>query len=214
MNERTEVISTNKIIFAVIFVCAALITSLFVFNLSHRPEKILPQEMGLIFPEPRDIKNVELVTTDGKEFTQKNFYERWTLVFFGFTHCSNICPASLDVLNKAYTEVKVMHPDLQVVFISLDPERDKPAQLEKYLASFNKNFIGASGKLDGLRKLQSQFGVYSTRDENSGSNYQLQHSASIFLINPKGKWQGMFNYGLKPAELVKAINIGINNLHS
>lgn len=214
MDKRTEVISTNKIIFAVIFVCAALITSLFVYNLSHRPEKILPQEMGLIFPEPRDIKNVELVTTDGKAFTQKNFYERWTLVFFGFTHCSNICPASLDVLNRAYTELKATHPDLQVVFISLDPERDKPAQLEKYVQSYNKNFIGASGKLDGLRKLQSQFGVYSTRDESSGSNYQLQHSASIFLINPKGKWSGMFNYGLKPTELTKAINIGMNNMHT
>lgn len=206
MNKRQEVVSTNKIIFAVIFVSAALITSLFVFNLSHRPKQVLAADQGIIFPEPRDVNSFDLMTTEGKPFTQKDLYQHWTLVFFGFTHCSQICPASLDVLKRAYVSLKQTHPDLQVVFISLDPSRDNPATLSKYVSSFNKEFIGVSGKIDTLRKLQSQFGVYSERDDSaSDSNYQLMHSGNIFLINPRGKWAAMFNAGLKPQELVSAV---------
>lgn len=209
MNERKEVVSINKIIFAVIFVSAALITSLFVFNLSHRPKQILSQKQGLLFPEPRDIKSFDLVTTDGKPFGVKELSQHWTLVFFGFTHCSEICPASLGVLNRVYPELKKAYPNLQVAFVSLDPERDNAKTLDAYTHSFNKEFIGASGKIDSLRKLQSLFGVYGERDESSGKDYQLIHTASIFLINPQGKWSGMFNYGLQPKEFIDAVKIGM-----
>ena len=211
MPDREEVIATNKIIFAVVFVCAAIITSLFVFNITHRPTKsLVSASQGLVFPEPRDINRFELMTTDGKPFTQDNLRGHWTVLFFGFSHCASICPASLDVIKHAYTSLKQAHPDLQVVFISLDPDRDKPAILEKYVHSFNTDFIAVSGKTDTLRKLQSQFGVFSARDNASGNDYQLQHTASIFLINPKEKWAAMFNAGLTADELVTGMNASIN----
>lgn len=210
MEKREEVIATNKIIFAVVFICAALITSLFVFNLSHRPKPLLSQDQGILFPEPREIKSFDLVATAGNAFTQTELRQHWTLLFFGFTHCSQICPATLDVLKRTYASLREAHPDLQVVFVSLDPERDKPAELSSYLHSFNKDFIGVSGKTDTLRKLQSQFGVYSEREDTAtGKDYQLMHTANIFLINPNGKWAGMFNNGLKPQELIKAVEVGI-----
>ena len=206
MQNRKEIVPIHKIVFAVIFVSAALITSLFVFNLSHRPQKLmLPADQGIVFPEPRDINTFELVTTDGKPFTQDNLRNHTTLLFFGFSHCANVCPATLNIIEHAYASLKKASPNLQVVFVSLDPLRDKPAALEKYVHSFNADFIDVSGKIDALHKLQSQFGVYSARDQAPSNNYQLQHTASTFLINAKGKWASIFNYGLKPDQLVAGV---------
>jgi protein SCO1 len=77
-------------------------------------------------------------------------------------------------------------------------------ELQKYTTHFNADFIGVSGKIENIRKLQSQLGVYSAREDNS-NNYQLQHTASIMLISPEAKWVGMFKFGLPPIEFEQAV---------
>ena len=115
------------------------------------------------------------------------------------------------MLGRAYQKLYATYPNLQVVLISLDPERDNLQTLSTYTHSFNKNFIGATGQIQELRKLQSQLGIFSERDTTS-SNYQLQHTSSILLINPQGKWAGLFKFGMNPEQFTQAFTEAIKIL--
>lgn len=208
--QNTPIVSINKIIFFVVFVSAALITSLFLFHLRQKPQvAALSTDIGMVFPVARDIKDFNLITANNQAFTQKNFYNHWTLLFFGFTHCASVCPTTLDTMSKAYVGLHALYPNLQVALVSLDPERDTPASLDNYTRAYQADFIGVTGKIQELRKLQSQLGVYSERDSAANTNYQIQHTSSIMLVNPQGKWQGLFKFGLKPEQLAQAVTTSI-----
>src|SRR5579872_2000793 len=152
--------SHHKIILLVVFICAAIMTSLFVFHMNHKSTpSTIASEDGMIFPIAREIKPFELQANADKKFTQQNLQQHWTLMLFGFTHCATICPTSMDMLNRVYLKLHSQYPNLQVVMISLDPERDTPAVIANYVHSFNTEFIGITGKTEELRKLQSQLGI-------------------------------------------------------
>lgn len=211
--QNTQTISTNKLVAFLVFICAALFSSLFIFHLSNKPKIMLSPDYGTLFPSAREIKPFKLITSDNQPFTQKNLYGHWTLLFFGFTHCSSICPTTLALLNRSYNKLHDQYANLQVAFISLDPSRDTPDALQKYTQSFNPNFIGASGEIQELHKLQSQLGIFATRDTATPeSDYQLQHTASILLIDPKGRWAGMFKFGLNPEQLAQAFTESMKSL--
>lgn len=207
-------LSTNKIIIFLVFICTAIMTSLFVFHLRHplQPSSLSSND-GMLFPVTRDIKPFDLVSADNKKFSKNDFLNHWTLLFFGFTHCSSICPTTLAMMNQAYSELHPTYPNLQIVLISLDPDRDTPNALAQYTHSFNPNFIGVTGKIQEIRKLQSQLGIFSARDSASPeSNYQLQHTPSIMLIDPQGQWAGMFNSGMNPKQLAHAFDSSVKFL--
>lgn len=197
----------NKIIFFVVFVCAAIMSSLFIFHLRQAPvQTTLNNDYGLIFPVTREIKPFDLVSSDEKKFGIQDLYGHWTLMFFGFTHCSQICPDTLGVIGKAYPKLHAAIPNLQVVLISVDPARDTPDSLKQYTKTFNPDFLAATGKINEVRKLQSQLGIFAELDNTTtGTDYQIQHTPSILLINPKGQWAGLFKYGLTPAQFSQAV---------
>lgn len=208
---NNQTIATHKIIVFIVFVCAALMTSVFVYHSTQKNKPaILSSDIGMLFRTPRDIKSFELVTNTNQPFSEKNFYQHWTLLFFGFTHCASVCPVTLDVMQHAYQTLHAKYPNLQVVLVSVDPERDSPLALDQYVHRYNPDFLGVTGKIENIHKLQSQLGIYSARD-TATNNYQVQHTSSILLINPQGKWAGLFKYGLKPKELEQGIEIGLNN---
>jgi protein SCO1 len=212
MDNATKV-SNNKIFSLLAFVCVAIMTSVFVFHLSHKNDQ--PQaasDNSLIFPAGRDIKEFSLVSASEQPFTQQDFRQHWTLLFFGFTHCPNVCPTTLSMLSKAYEQLHTTYPDLRVVLVSLDPERDSTTTLAKYTAQFNPDIIGVSGKIQELHKLQSQLGIYSERSEGDKGNYNLQHTSSILLINPQGKWVGVYKYGMSPSAFVAEFNANMKQL--
>lgn len=211
--QREPGIATYKIITFIVFVCAALITSLFVYRNNHQDNAIVGDNgNALILPVGRDIKNVDLISADDKPFTERNFMNHWTLLFFGFTNCSSVCPITMEMMSKAYPELHRDIPNLQVVLVSLDPDRDTMANLKKYTSSFNPDFIGVSATIGKVRKLQSQLGVYSSPENNASSNYQLQHTASIMLVSPQGKWVGMFKFGMNAKEFSEAVKSGVTSL--
>lgn len=201
-------ISNHKIILFAVFVMAAIMSSLFVFRMSHMEKQtVAADEFSTIFTVPRDIKDFELVKADGTPFKQKDLLNHWTLLFFGFTHCPNVCPTTLAMLSKAYPDLHKSYPNLQVVLVSLDPERDSVDVLSKYTKQFHADFMGTSGKIQELRKLQSQLGIFSVND-----NGELQHTSSIILMNPQGKWSGLFKYGMTPNEFTKSFDKSVNRL--
>lgn len=202
----TQPPSHQKIMFLLAFLCAGIMASLFVYRISHQEmPTVLVDGEATLFKAPRDIKDFELITSHNKPFTQKNLIGRWSMLFFGFTHCATICPATLTKLDLAHPKLHSLDPRLQIVFISLDPERDSLAKLNQFLGRYRTDFIGVTGKIQNVRKLQSQFGIYAEPDtKTAGDNYQLIHTASIILIDPRGRFAGIFSADIKPEQLVEA----------
>lgn len=202
-------IPTHRIVAFLIFICGALFSSLFIYHLSNSNQikSTLSADDGTLFPSAREIQPFTLYSGDQKQpFTLKSLSGHITLLFFGFTHCSSICPTILDLMSRAYNQLSPQYPNLQVVFISLDPLRDTPASLQKYTQSFNPRFISATGEMQEIRKLQSQLGIFATRVEAKESNYQLQHTASILLFDTKGRWAGILKSERTPTQFAAAFS--------
>jgi protein SCO1/2 len=127
---------------------------------------------------------------------------RWSLVFFGFTHCPDVCPSALydlDLASRQLAEANAAAgdgtgPAHQVVFVSVDPERDTPERIAQYVAYFNPGFIGVTGAHEQLAALTAQLGIaYQVEEHAAGSErYDVVHSASVVLIDPRGHLRGAF----------------------
>jgi len=193
----------------VVFIVAAILSSLFIFHLRHQQKPILATNDITLFNAARSIKDFDLIEANGEAFKHKNLRGHWTLMLFGFTHCSDVCPASLDMLARAYKELKPRYPTLQVVLVSLDPTRDTNKHLLAYTKQFHPDFIGTTGSIEALRKLQSQLGIYAAKEQGANGDYQIQHTSSILLLNPKGEWAGAIRYGLTPTQFVSTFHTSI-----
>lgn len=154
------------------------------------PTTQLPKSTVTVFPQGRKIAAFDL--THGL-LSKKMLLQHWTFLFFGFTHCSQICPVTLTELKKTYTDLHAYYPELQVIFITLDPKRDQQDELKRYLASFHKDFIALRATTKQLEELKQPFGVFS---EKNGDTANSSHTGSLFLINPQGQWTAIFPNGL------------------
>lgn len=193
----TNTKNTYKTIGLLSLLCLLLVTTLIVYRTQQNTNiKFYTSENATMFPVGLEIKPFKLSNAIGGKFSNKDFFGNWTLVFFGFTHCANVCPATMDMLAHAYDKLVSIRPNIKVVLVSLDPSRDKHELLADYVARFHPKFIGVTGQLNEIRKLQAELHVYSEQTQNDGDNYQIQHTSSIFLVNPKGEWAGLFSYGL------------------
>ena len=151
---------------------------------------------GLLWPDPKQISTFTTVDDEGELFGLQQVQGKWSFVFFGFTNCPDICPITLSVLNQVVTDIEesAAAQDIQVVFVSIDPERDTQQQLSDYVGYFNKDFIGLGGSQEQIQSLTNQIGVMYFRGETSETgDYLMDHSASVFLIDPKGRLVGIFS---------------------
>ena len=145
-----------------------------------------------VFPEPRQVA-VELERGNGEPFGVDALRDRWTLIFFGFTHCPDICPTTLLTLADIYQEVSAEHPSLAVVFVSVDPDRDRGEVLDQYTGHFNEDFVGVTGDDSQLQALTRQFGVAYFREETDApdGNYSIGHTAAIMLVDPQMRYHAV-----------------------
>ena len=128
-------------------------------------------------------------------FTNQNLQGKWTLLFIGYTYCPDICPTTLADLDRVYPSLtNDQNTTTQVVFISVDPNRDKAEQLADYVNYFNKNFIGVTGTHEQLWPFVTELGlIYSLVEEGeTDAFYLVDHSASIVLVNPAGEFHATF----------------------
>ena len=152
----------------------------------------------LVLPDPRVITDFRLTDHHSQEWSLANLQGKWTLIFFGFTHCPDVCPGTLFELQKVNeTLAKQMMPGKnqpQVLFVSVDPERDTLAKLGKYLAYFDPDFIGVTGDQGQLLPFTRELGIAYMIDEHEPGepNYNVAHSASVLLTNPEGLLYGAF----------------------
>jgi protein SCO1/2 len=131
-----------------------------------------------------------LDTANGS-FGYADLKKHWTFMFFGYTHCPDVCPLALGRLAVVMGDLEKAQraKDLQVVFVSVDPQRDTPEKLSTYAHYFNPRFIGATSDIAAIKKLTGQLGIYFKRepDPYDSENYLVQHSASILVVAPNGR---------------------------
>lgn len=161
------------------------------FQFLNKQPKAMP-EHALVFPQPRAIEGFHLIDQDGKAFTEKDLVGQWDVIFFGYTSCPDICPATLQIMQQAWKELEQQKAtsDLRFIFVSVDPARDTPEKIKSYLNYFNPAFIGLTGDEQQVAHLSEQFGVFFIKNvqANDQSNYLMEHTGSVMFIDPKGEY--------------------------
>ena len=152
-----------------------------------------PDIQGLLWPNPKQLRAFATIDDSGRIFGLDRLQGKWSFLFFGYTHCPDVCPLTLAVLNQFLNQVKDKYRDLQVVFVTVDPNRDNAQRLKDYVNYFNPDFIGVRGNIDQIQSLTSQVGVvFAYGKKSEDGNYTVNHSAAIFLIDPKGRVVAVF----------------------
>lgn len=161
----------------------------------HLPDPDLPG-MTLVRDE-LPLPVFELQGTTGP-FAKAQLAGRWTFLFFGYTHCPDVCPTTLSTLATVMGKVSASTPP-QVVFVTLDPERDTLALLKQYVPAFHPAFVGALGSGEAMAPLVKHLGVGSVRNPlSTPGQYTVDHTASIFFIDPQARLHAVFSH---PAEV-------------
>ena len=161
------------------------------------------QVNGLYLHEtPRSFGQLDLVDHQGKPFTRERFEGRWSLVFFGFTYCPDICPTTMAFLDKFVAALEGTEAeDTQVVMVSVDPARDTVEQLATYVPYFNDEFIGVTGEFHEIHRFATALNTPFRKVPGQGDDYLVDHSANVVLINPRGDYHGFFKAPLDQAKM-------------
>lgn len=161
------------------------------------------QANGLyLMDPPREIGDFALVDHRGEPFVPGSLAGQWTLVFFGFTHCPDVCPTTMAFLDNFITELAGTEAaDTRVVMISVDPARDTVEQLASYVPYFNEDFTGATGEFLDVFRFATNLNSPFRKQPGQGDDYQVDHSANVVLINPRGHYHGFFKAPLDLAKM-------------
>ena len=148
-----------------------------------------------------------LVGADGKPVTDRDFRGRYMLIFFGFTHCPDICPAELQVIAQALEQLGDKAKTVVPIFITLDPERDTPEAMANYVKSFGPNFVGLTGSPEAIAAAAKAYRVAYSKVENKASadDYSVDHSALVYLMDPEGRYVTHFSYGLSADQMAEKL---------
>lgn len=129
-----------------------------------------------------------LTASDGKPFTSSRLSGRPAAIFFGFTHCPDVCPTTLARLANLRRKLGQGEDSFSIVFISVDPERDRPKDIANYLTLFDTPIVGLTGSPAQIDQVKRQFGVYSAKVQQPGGGYSVDHTATVFLMDRNGKF--------------------------
>ena len=148
----------------------------------------LPDDITLLEPA-RSIPDLALIDDTGAPFTLAQLRGGWSLLFFGFTHCPDICPNTLVILNAVHAQLKqsenVATP--RIIFVSVDPQRDTPQKMQDYVQYFDDSFVGVTGEITQIKKLTSALYLPFDHIENDDGSTTVEHSAALVLVNPQGR---------------------------
>lgn len=166
----------------------------------HQGKGTLEGVTATVLPEARALPDFLLEDHHGKAFTNESLRGKWSFVFFGYTHCPDVCPTTLALLNQVDEKLKkakdIVLP--QTIFISVDPERDTMEQLAEYVPYFNPEFIGVRGSIQQLQALTAPLGIAFGQEGNEegdveSDDYEVFHSSRILLIDPKARLKALFS---------------------
>ncbi|KAJ8508447.1 hypothetical protein ONZ45_g9292 [Pleurotus djamor] len=199
---------------AALFVAAGV--GLF-FYFRHEKQKLIEQReqerSAKQYGRPKVGGPFTLSKHTGEPFTDKDLLGKWSLVYFGFTNCPDICPAELDKVTAVMDELEKKHGSIaQPVFISVDPARDTPSRIGQYLSDFHKSFIGLVGPYDATKAVCKAYRVYFSTPPNADPNgdYLVDHSIFVYLMDPEGQFVEAFGQAVEAPQVIEKVNEAID----
>jgi protein SCO1/2 len=185
-----------RLLLAAAAVCAALAG----YWMARQLDRAGPQlASGTWLPRPKPVGDFSLIDTSGRAFARRDLGGAPTLVFFGFTHCPDVCPTTL--MKLAQVRKRTGLRGLRVLFVSVDPQRDTPPVLGMYVHAFDPAFLGLSGEPGSIRAVAADFGVAVNRVELPGGDYTMDHSAVVFLLDAGARIAAIFTPPFEVAAL-------------
>lgn len=174
----------------------AVVLGAFVYSVMREPlldEATLREQGTYILPAPREIPPFNLVDQRGAAFDNSRLLGHWSLLFFGYTSCPDVCPVTLSVLSGVEKKLagageRDLLDKLDVYLISVDPERDSAAALAKYLGAFSPRFTGVTGSHDAIAALAASLNVAFMKVPAANGEYVIDHTGNIVVVNPKGHY--------------------------
>jgi protein SCO1/2 len=142
----------------------------------------------------------KLVDQNAKPITEQDFKGEPFLVFFGFTHCPDVCPTTLFEVSEIFRALGPDAKNLRAMFVTVDPERDTPAVIKDYLASFDPRITGATGDVDAITAAEKSYRVYAKKVPTDGGGYTMDHTAIVYLMSKDGRFVAPFNMKRRPEE--------------
>lgn len=167
---------------------------------------------GTLYDPALPAPEIELARDNGTNFRLSEMRGNVVLLFFGYTSCPDVCPTTLSELRNANEELGKNADQVKVVFVTVDPERDTPEKIQKYVSIFNPDFIGLSGSTNELEPVWKDYGVYREIDTttSSASGYLVTHSARVYVIDPDGNLRLSYSYGTPTEDIVHDLKILFN----
>jgi protein SCO1 len=159
---------------------------------------------GLFWPKPKQIREFNAIDHGGMPFGLEQLAGKWSFIFFGYTHCPDVCPITMSVMADSYEKLASDTENIQIIFASVDPERDTAEKLSQYVAYFNEDFIGLGGSAENVDSLTKQIGIaYFINNKEETENYLVDHSASIFVFDPKARMVGKLSAPHQSTKIIK-----------
>ena len=179
------------------FIIILIMTFLFAEYLSR---KNAPEKLSEIISE------VNLIDHNGQAFKSTTLKNKPSLLFFGFTNCPEICPTTLADLSQITKEVTLNDDSINIIFVTLDPKRDNKEHLKDYIQYFDGNIIGVTGNKIEIKEFADNWGVFYEAVKTTNSNYTLNHTATVFMIDALGNFKGTIAWGENEPSIIQKIN--------
>lgn len=213
---RNNVNKTVLILVAIV----AVIMGLTFYKYTNKPSLTLEelQRMGtVVFDKPRTFEMKGMVDNKGQPFNQTNLEGKWSLVYFGYTFCPDICPTTLGQLNQMDKLLKKDNPEMakkmHYFMVTVDPRRDTVEKLNGYVPHFNPDFVGVTGSQKAIHNLAVQMNIpYTPVIDPEDEYYLVDHGANLVIINPKGDYHGFIRPPLDSEKLARVM-VGVDELY-
>jgi len=161
------------------------------------------------FEPPREAPAFSLDGSNGKKLSLRDHLGKVVVLEFGYTFCEEVCPITLAHLTEAYRKLGSAARDVQLIYVTVDPQRDSPERLREHLAAFNPSFLGATGAPDELVAVQKAYGVVAKQvvSRNKALPYAVDHSSSLYLVDRQGKLRGLVPFGTPVDDIVHDLEL-------
>lgn len=163
---------------------------------SNSRARLLPDQVMTLLAEPKPLTDFALTDDRNRAFDLASLKGKWSFLFFGFTHCPDVCPTTLATLARTREDIARSTDgagDVQFVFVSVDPHRDTASGLRQYVRAFDPSFVGVTGDDAQIANLAGQLGaVYRVEITPGAENYPVSHSAALYLLDPRARHHAVF----------------------
>jgi len=146
-----------------------------------------------------------LVDQNGKTVTDADLKGKWSLVYFGYTHCPDACPTALNDIAVALDELGPKRAAVRPVFITVDPERDTPEVLKSYVTAFDTPILALTGTAEEIAQAAKSYRVYYAKHPETGGDYSMDHTSIIYVMDPQGRFTASFTHESSPEEIAERL---------